>query len=41
LVWTGGGGATGGGALTLEILIETIPFLELAMRVCAAPDNEW
>jgi hypothetical protein len=41
LGWTGGGGATGGDAPTLEILIETIPFMELAMRVCARADNEW
>jgi hypothetical protein len=41
LGWTGGGGATGGDALTLEILIETIPFMEFAMRVCAWADNEW
>jgi hypothetical protein len=41
LAWTGGGGAIGGAALTLEILIETIPFLELAMRLCAGSDNEW
>jgi hypothetical protein len=36
LAWTGCGGGVGGDALTLEILIENYPFLDLAVRVCAA-----
>jgi hypothetical protein len=36
LAWTGCGGGATGGALTLEILIENHPLLDLAMRPCAA-----